>query len=183
LAHVAVIVHERLGNWARQLRSRLHNLPVRWYETRTAADLDRVLTGLARPVVLLDLANRRTAGLQDLALILHKASDARVLVLDADALDEVRSLARELGATHVLSGFAPPPLIAEVMARWVALAHGRIEREGWYRRPDPDPTTEPWSFLSEYLGDPKSAPRPQDCDDLEGASKSSGALHAGGLLR
>ena len=40
LTRVAVILHERLGNWIRQLRPRLHDQPVRWFETRSRADLD-----------------------------------------------------------------------------------------------------------------------------------------------
>ena len=43
LMHVPLMLHERLGNWARQLRPRLHNLPIRWFETRSRADLDDVL--------------------------------------------------------------------------------------------------------------------------------------------
>jgi len=153
LTRVAVILHERLGNWARQLRPRLHLQPVRWYETRSAADLDAVLTGLVSPVVLIDLAHEVAAGLRYLGLVLQRAPDAQVLVLDPGAHDEASGMARELGATYVLAGFAPPPLVADLLARWIALAQSRIGREGWSRVLTPDPVTEPWSWLSEYLED------------------------------
>ena len=55
MTRVAVILHERLGHWNRQLRPRLHDRPVRWFETRSRADLDHLLVGLACPVVLIDL--------------------------------------------------------------------------------------------------------------------------------
>ena len=32
LTRVAVILHERLGNWVRQLHPRLHDQPIRWFE-------------------------------------------------------------------------------------------------------------------------------------------------------
>ena len=57
-----MILHERLGNWNRQLRLRLHDRPIRWFETRSRADLDGLLTGLACPVVLIDLDVTRRPG-------------------------------------------------------------------------------------------------------------------------
>ena len=62
LTRVAVILHERLGNWNRQLRPRLHDRPVRWFETRSRADLDGLLIGLACPVVLIDLGRHPSRG-------------------------------------------------------------------------------------------------------------------------
>ena len=124
LTRIPVILHERLGNWARQLRPRLYDLPIRWFETRSTADLDQVLTGMASPVVLIDLGSRPAAGLLGLRAILHRTSDARVLVLDAERHLEAAALARELGATHVISGFVAPPVVASLLGRWVTLAHG-----------------------------------------------------------
>ena len=94
VTRVAVILHERRGNWARQLRPRLHNQPVRWFETRSRADLTGVLTGLACPVILIDLGRHPAAGLMDLDLVLRLVSDARVLVLDPGSHDEAAGLAR-----------------------------------------------------------------------------------------
>ncbi|HKI17586.1 MAG TPA: hypothetical protein VKA15_06885 [Isosphaeraceae bacterium] len=152
-----MILHERLGNWARQLRPRLHDLPIRWFETRSTADLDLLLIGMASPVVLIDLGSRPTAGLRGLQAILHRASEARVLVLDPEVHQEAAGLARELGATHVIPGFAPPPVVASLLRRWVKLAQRRIERRGWSRALTPDPESEPWSWLAPYLADPSRA--------------------------
>jgi len=151
LTRVAVILHERLGNWVRQLRPRLHDQPIRWFETRSQADLDAVLTGLASPVVLIDLGQRGAAGLNDLDLVFRRASDAWVLVLDPEANDGVAGLARELGATYAVSGFVPPPVVADLLTRWVALAARRIERDGWSRTSFPETETEPWSWLADLL--------------------------------
>ena len=60
---VTVILHERLGNWNRQLRPRLSEHPVRWFESRSPADLEVLLEGLAFPVVLIDLARQPVDGL------------------------------------------------------------------------------------------------------------------------
>ena len=133
LIEVPLIVHERLGNWARQLRPRLHNLPVRWYETRSRADLEGVLTGLSCPVVLIDPGKHLVNGLVDLDLILMRAADSLVLLQNGESDNEVTAPARELGAAHVLSGFVPPPEVAELLTRWVLLAQRQIERGGWSR--------------------------------------------------
>ena len=141
LTRVAVILHERLGHWNRQLRPRLHDRPVRWFETRSRADLDSLLIGLACPVVLIDLGRQPIEGLKDLGHIVDRAPDARVLVLDPEAHDQVAGLARELGATHVAPGFVPPPFVARLLARWIELAERQIERDGWSRTSfpqDPD---------------------------------------------
>lgn len=157
LTRTAVILHERLGNWARQLRPRLCDLPIRWFETRSIADLDPVLTGMAAPVVLIDLGSRPAAGLLGLQAILHRASDARVLVLDPEVHQEAATLSRELGATHVVAGFVPPPVVAALLRRWITLAQTRIEHGGWSKILIPDSESEPWSWLAPYLADPASA--------------------------
>jgi hypothetical protein len=151
LTRVAVIIHERLGTWARQLRPRLHEQPVRWFETRSAADLERVLTGLAHPVVLVDLGNQPVSDLAVLGLVLHRVSDARVLVVDSHARHHVLTLARELGATHVVSGFVPPPIVAELLAHWIALARRALEGAGWFAPPVLDARSDPWGWLPDIL--------------------------------
>ena len=83
--HVPLILHERLGNWARQLRPRLQNLPIRWFETRSRRDLDAVLTGLACPVVLIDPGMQLANGLVDLDLVRKRAPDALILVNNPDS--------------------------------------------------------------------------------------------------
>lgn len=131
--HVPLILHERLGNWAGQLRPRLHNLPVRWFETRSRPDLDAVLTGLSCPVVLIDPGKHVTNGLIDLDLVKSRSPDSLVLVNNAESDTNVKSLARELGATYVLSGFVPPPEVARLLTHWISLASRQIERAGWSR--------------------------------------------------
>jgi hypothetical protein len=155
LTRVAVILHERLGNWARQLRPRLQDETIRWYETRSQADLDDVLTGLAFPVVLIDLGKHPASGLNDLDRIVRRAADARVLVLNPESHNEVAALARDLGATYVASGFVPPSVVAGLLARWIALALRHIGRDGWSRTSLPDSETSPWAWLDSYLGDPE----------------------------
>ena len=66
MTRMAVILHERLGTWSAQLRPRLQGRPVHWIETRSAADLDKALLGLACPVVLIDLKRNVVKGLSDL---------------------------------------------------------------------------------------------------------------------
>jgi DNA-binding NarL/FixJ family response regulator len=130
---VAVILHERRGNWAGQLRTRLQDRPVRWIETRSAADLQEALLGLACPVVLIDLRTHATQGLDDLDRAIRQSPAARVLVLDPEGNKGVVDLARELGATLAISGFVPPPEVASLVDRWIKLAAAQTERDGWSR--------------------------------------------------
>jgi hypothetical protein len=102
-------------------------------ETRSRADLDTSLTGLACPVVLIDPGSYIANGLTDIEFVLSKAPDAFVLVNNPDSIPEVTSLARELGASHVLSGFVPPPHVAGLLLRWILLARRQIENDGWSR--------------------------------------------------
>jgi DNA-binding NtrC family response regulator len=155
LTRVAVILHERLGNWNRQLRPRLHDRPIRWLESRSSADLESLLTGLACPVVLIDLGEHAAAGLEDLERVLRRAPDARVLVIDPAADSDVAVLARELGAAHVASDSVPPALVARLVARWVELAQRAIEHNGWSRTSFPETSSEPWGWLADLLGDPR----------------------------
>jgi len=142
MARVPLIIHERLGSWARQLRPRTVGWPVRIIETRSTADLEAALAHSACPLVLIDLADRPRSGLDDLDCALRTASNALVLVLDSGTHAAAPALARELGAAHVLVGVVPPPAVAGLLARWVPLAQHRSESDGWARAPEPEP--EPW---------------------------------------
>jgi hypothetical protein len=155
LKRVAVILHERLGHWNRQLRPRLRDQRIRWFESRSAHDLDNLLIGLSCPVVLIDLGRQPATGLQDLQRVLERAPDARVLVLDSDSLWEVAGVARELGATHVASGYVSPSFVASLLARWIELAQRGIDRDGWSRASLADTATEPWAWLADLLDDPQ----------------------------
>jgi hypothetical protein len=144
---VAVILHERLANWSRQLRPRLQGRGVRWFETRSRADLDNALGGRSSPIAVVDLAGRTLDGLADLDRIRALAPGCLTLVLNPEARDDVAGLARELGATHVFSGSVPPPEVAKLLSRWIDLAEARAASEGWSRSDDLDSQPEPWSGL------------------------------------
>jgi hypothetical protein len=151
---VTVILHERLGNWNRQLRPRLARQHVRWFESRSTADLRAILVGIAFPVVLIDLSRQPVDGLAALDLVRSRAPEARCLVLDPEAKPDIRSLARELGATHVCSGFVPPPFVAGLVDRWITMARQGIESAGWSLTTFPETATEPWSWLADHLLEP-----------------------------
>ncbi|WP_165229146.1 hypothetical protein [Aquisphaera insulae] len=135
---IGVILHERHDSWARQLRPRLAGRPVRWLQTRSPSDLKAAMSGLACPVVLIDLARDLAGGMAALDRLQEMDSSVRILVLDPDEVPGIRLLARELGATHVVSGFAPPPAIADLLDAWIAQAIRRAEHEGWSRRLEPE---------------------------------------------
>jgi DNA-binding NtrC family response regulator len=150
---LAVVIHERLGTWARHLRPRFLGWPIRWVETRSTADLEAVLGGMACPVVLIDLGRRAGAGLQDLDRAAQAAPNALVLVLDPEAQQGVATLARELGATYVFSGPVTPPEVAQLIARWLPLAQRQAESDGWSsaREHKPREEPEPWNWLGPLL--------------------------------
>jgi hypothetical protein len=142
-----LVTHERLGTWARHLRQRLAAPamgigPVRWVESRSGADLDRAVGGVPVPIVLIDVADRPRAMLEDLELVAEVAPSGFFLVLDPKGHPGVASLARELGATLVISGFVPPPRVADLLARWVPIARHRADVDGWALPHEPVP--EPW---------------------------------------
>jgi hypothetical protein len=107
--------------------------PVHWLETRSTADLDATLLGLASPVVLIDLRRNVEEGLLGLDRVMMLAPGARVLVLDPGHHDGLADLAREMGAACVISGFVPPPEIARLIDRWIDLAVVHMDRGGWSR--------------------------------------------------
>ena len=139
LMHVPLILHERLGNWARQLRPRLHDLPIRWFETRSRADLEHVLhrasmpRGPDRPR---EAWSRTVWSTSILCSCGRPTRWSSSITPESDI--EVTSLARELGATHVLSGFVPPPEVASLLTRWILLALRQSERAGWSRTSSPE---------------------------------------------
>ena len=153
MTRTAVILHERLGTWSAQLRPRVQGRPVHWIETRSATDLDKALLGLACPVVLIDLKRNVVEGLSDLDRLMRLFPGARVLVLDPEAHDGVAELARELGATHVISGFVPPPEVACLIDRWITLADLQTDRAGWSRPMTTDTPLDPEEWLQIAAGD------------------------------
>jgi hypothetical protein len=161
-----MVIHERLGTWARQLRPRLRAWPIRWVESRSTADLEAALAGRACPIVVIDLARRPRAGLEDLDRAARAAPNALILVLDPQAHEGVPTLARELGAAHVLAGPATPPQVADLIARWFPLAQRRTESDGWSNVPEPEPEPEPWNWLAPLLATRSRTGTVVDCCPL-----------------
>lgn len=142
MARIPLMIHERLANWARQIRPRVATWPVRLIETRSAADLARAWRSSACPLIVLDLDRWPHRGLDDLVRAQPAASEALVLVLDPGGHPEIPPLAREIGASHVLSGAVTPPAVLALLERWLPIACRRIEADGWAGEPEAEP--EPW---------------------------------------
>lgn len=159
MAPLSVIIHERLDAWARQLRPRLREVPVAWAETRSGDDLARALARAVVPIIVIDLGDQPTRRLDAVALARQTAPDALILVLDPVGRAGVAEVARELGATHVLSGLANPPEVARLLGRWLLLARRRTLANGWAFSADP---SDPWdpdsiAFLAPKPGRPVPA--------------------------
>jgi hypothetical protein len=167
LATLTMVTHERLGTWARQLRGRFAAwpVPIRWVESRSTADLEAALAGLACPIVVIDVGRRVRAGLEDLDRAVQVAPNALCLVLDPEAHPGVAPLARELGAAHVLSGAVTPPEVARLLARWLPLALRQGEADGWSAPRAPEPEPEPWNWLAPLLA-PWPAPAQAQASSL-----------------
>jgi hypothetical protein len=140
---IPLIVHERRALWAAQLRPRVAGWPVRLLETRSAAELAGALRRSPRPLLVADLGGRPVAALDDLAQAVPAAPGALVLVLDPGRTPGVALVTRELGATHLLAGPVPPPVVVALLERWLALARRRLELCGWPGLGDVE-DAEPW---------------------------------------
>jgi hypothetical protein len=139
-----VVTHERLGTWSRHLRPRLAAPgmgvgTIRWVESRSGTDLERAVATSATPIVLIDLADRPRAMLEDLDQAAQAAPGGLFLVLDPASHPGVPELALELGATLVLNGFVPPPRVAELLLRWLPIAARRAEADGWVATAETEP--------------------------------------------
>lgn len=151
MSSLILAVHERIGYWGRQLQSRLANRSVRIVETRSAEDLARILTNMVCPLVVIDLGRTGCGGLDDLGRALRTAPDALALVIDPASREGVAALAREFGASHVLSGTVTPPEVVDVMTRWISLAQQRARFSGWAGSVPEPPAPEPWNWLSPHI--------------------------------
>ena len=140
-----LIVHERIGVWSRHLRPRVAPWPVRLFETRPGDDIGPIASRSACPMVVVDLGGRLRNGLEAIDRAFTAAPYGLILALDPAGLPEVSLLARELGASRVLSGPVVPPEVLAVLERWLPLAQDRAERDGWAEDRVPEP--EPWEAL------------------------------------
>lgn len=143
--HLPVVIHERRGIWARQIRPRVAGWPVRVVQTRSGPALASACARAACPILVVDLTARPVDALEALDRALANAPNALSLVLEPGARPEAVALARELGATCVLPGRTLPPEVLELLGRWVPLAIARAEADGWAVEPLAD--REPWEIL------------------------------------
>ena len=131
MSSLRLVIHERLGYWARHLKPRLVGWPIAWVSTRSTADLEAALRSTACPIVVIDVGDRPRAATEDLDRAMGTAPQALILVLDPRAHDGFAAVALELGASHVMTGGVVPPAVSDLLALWVRLAQTRNEAEGW----------------------------------------------------
>ena len=145
----SVIIHERLIHWAGQLRPRFQGWPIRWSETRSTSDLVQAAGRSHVPILVMELGGRAARGLHDLHEALESNPSVLSLVIDPLARPEVVELARELGATLVMTGVVVPPEVESLLHRWLPLAGHRAETGGWWPAVEPEP--EPWERPELFL--------------------------------
>lgn len=131
MPQLSLIIHERVAHWSRQLRPRFDGRPIRWVETRSSGDLSQAATRTNCPILIVSLDEKPDRGLRDLFEALRAAPDALSLVIDPSGGDERAGLARELGATHVLSGPVVAPEVERWVRRWLPIAEARSAAFGW----------------------------------------------------
>ena len=139
MAEILLIVHERIGTWARQFRPRAAAWGVRLVETRSRDDLSASVRQAVCPVIVCDLGDRPRAMLDDLDHALQAEPTALAIVIDPSDSPGLPLVARQLGAAHVIGGDVPPPVLLALLARWLPLARRRAESDGWSPSPAPDP--------------------------------------------
>ena len=132
-SRITLIIHERLGNWARQLRPRMISPTLKVRETRSAADLALAVQQDRFALVVVDLRSGPAEMLADLNQNREQLADTLTLVLDPDQNPAAATLAQELGVTLVRSGFVSPPDIVRLLEQWALLAQQRINASGWFQ--------------------------------------------------
>ncbi|WP_165071705.1 hypothetical protein [Paludisphaera rhizosphaerae] len=159
-SQVVVVLHERSGVWARQLRARLDGAPVRWAETRSTAGLLEAVIGDATPVVLIEGGPDPEKALREVAQVVERGSSPLIMFIDPfDRLD-VMDAARDLGVTRAVSGRVAPPEVAELIGRWIGLSAKAYASEGWSRPRPADPSRDPSAWIEEVIA---AAAQRADC--------------------
>lgn len=149
----AVVLHERSGTWARQLRARLQDLPARWFETRSTSELTAATSACTSPVVLIESGTDPAPAIRDLARLVATASSPRILFLDPAGRPDVLRAAGEMGATLAPLDRPTPPEVAAIVRRWAALTALEIASEGWTRPLPADPSREPADWVEEVVAE------------------------------
>ena len=152
---IAVILHERLGNWARQhCGLGCTDLPVRWFETRSAADLAGAIDGPASPVVVIDLGKDPAGPLEDLARVVARD------VVGPGPGDRCRGPRGGQGAGPRAGrdarrlGLRPPPEVAELVRdRW-RWRRPKPRTAGWSRPMPVDPAKHPMEWIEGLIARP-----------------------------
>ncbi len=147
---VTLILHERIGRWARQLWPRSREWGVRLVESRSRVDLESAVCQSACPIVVVDFRDRINLPLEDLLIARLMAPSSLILALVPSSDPAIGSTAIEAGATMSLPDSATPPEVLSLLQRWIELARERSEVDGWAW--DRVPELEPWeSLIAEFV--------------------------------
>lgn len=131
-----LVVRDSSGWWVDHLAPRLADVPIRVELMAGWGDAD----GEPPAFGLFVLGENLTIGLESLDRFARLRPCPCILALDPLRLPGLPGLARELGATRIISGPVPPPLVATIFRDWAALRRRRIPQQaGAAMRPTPLP--------------------------------------------
>ena len=141
VTEIMLVIHERRGYWAKQLRPRVHSIPLKVRETRSAPDLEAALQSFNPAILVLDLAESPDEMLIALQKCHRLLENVLVLVLNPHQILGTAGLASELGVTLVYSGFVSPPTVTQLLEHWARLSTIRGSL-GWFHVSEPPNQTE-----------------------------------------
>ncbi|GIW88450.1 MAG: hypothetical protein KatS3mg108_2774 [Isosphaeraceae bacterium] len=145
-----LIIHEPRTFWARQLRARSATWPVHCHETRSLDDLLSLLPNQPFGLLVIDSGNNPASALEHLAAASLHLKNWLILFIVSHDDPQLATLARTLGASHVVASPIPPPVVASLLHRWLKLSLTRRDRSGWVGQPNP--SADAW--LDELLPSP-----------------------------
>jgi hypothetical protein len=149
-----LVIHERIGEWGRQLRPRLAHREARLRETRFSGELTAALRGRATALLLLDARRHLRDGLDDLFAAREECPGLLSLVIVDRSCIELAHVVREWGATHVASAATlRPPAVSALFDRWLDIAARRrrcsgISRFGETESPPDDGPAPPTMMIA-----------------------------------
>lgn len=133
-----VLIHDESGEWLLQIRSRLSELAPRVLEVHSLQDWKSLdLSSEPCPLVLLQLGEHPQTcwSLFERIASQINSTGGLILLLNPQEFPKVRQIARELGATLVIDGSAPPNFVANLLKRWSDIARVREAAAGWREPP------------------------------------------------